>query len=118
MIRIWRVYDPPLPRDGSIYLVDRFWPRGIKREAMHLAAWAREAAPSPELCRWFGHVPEKWEEFQRRYTDELDQKSAAWQPLLEAARHGSLILFYGARDREHNNAVALKSYLERRLKEP
>lgn len=115
MIRLERVYGEPSGDGGARYLVERLWPRGIKREALQLTAWLKEVAPSDALRRWFGHDPSKWEEFRRRYFAELDAKPEAWQPLLEAARRGDVILLYGARDTEHNNAVALKEYLEEML---
>jgi uncharacterized protein YeaO (DUF488 family) len=116
MINIRRAYTAPNPHDGTCYLVDRYWPRGISKEALGAAAWLKAAAPSADLCRWFGHDPVKWDEFQRRYSAELDQKPDAWLPLLEAARKGTITLLFGARDEQHNNAVALKDYLEKRQK--
>jgi uncharacterized protein YeaO (DUF488 family) len=115
MIKIKRAYAEPAPDDGARFLVDRFWPRGVKKEALHLESWVREAAPSGELCKWFGHDPEKWNEFQRRYAAELDARSGAWKPILEAARGGSVTLIFGARDENRNNAVALKNYLDAQL---
>jgi uncharacterized protein YeaO (DUF488 family) len=112
MIRIKRVYDPPAKEDGARFLVDRLWPRGMKKEALHVAAWYKEVAPSNELRRWFIHDPAKWKEFQRRYQAELTANREAWQPLLDAAEKGDITLLYGAHDTEHNNAVALKAYLE------
>lgn len=112
MIRVKRAYDAPVSEDGARFLVDRLWPRGVKKEALELDEWLKEVAPSDELRRWFGHEPEKWAEFQRRYFAELDDKPEAWQPILEAAGQGNVTLVYGARDTEHNNAVALKAYLE------
>jgi len=117
MIRIRRAYSAPLPGEGICYLVDRYWPRGITKESLGARAWLRQAAPSAELCRWFGHEVEKWVEFQRRYAAELDGNPDAWQPLLEAARRGTITLLFGAREEEHNNAAVLKSYLEEKLKE-
>lgn len=114
MIRTKRIYDPPAPDDGARFLVERLWPRGKKREDVPIAAWLKEVAPSDALRRWFGHDPARWEEFQRRYFAELDGKPEAWQPILEAARQGNVTLLYSARDTEHNNAVALKAYLDRR----
>jgi len=115
MIRVKRVYDAPEPEDGARFLVDRLWPRGVKREALQLEGWLKELAPSDELRRWFGHDPARWEAFQRRYFAELDARPEVWEPLLEAARRGNLTLLYAARDAEHNNAVALKAYLEGKL---
>jgi len=115
MIRIKRAYDPPAKEDGARFLVDRLWPRGMKKEALPMAAWYREVAPSNELRHWFSHDPDKWKEFQRRYRTELAAHGTAWQPLLDAAKQGDITLLYSAHDTEHNNAVALKAYLEERL---
>jgi uncharacterized protein YeaO (DUF488 family) len=114
MIRLKRVYDPPARSDGTRLLVDRLWPRGIKTGALRLDGWPREVAPSAALRKWFGHDPDRWPEFQRRYRAELDRNPAAWQPILEAARKGTVTLLFSARDTEHNNAVALAKYLESR----
>ena len=115
MIRIKRAYDPPAKQDGARFLVDRLWPRGIKKEVLRLAAWYKEVAPSNELRRWFGHDPDKWKEFQHRYRAELTAHAAAWQPLLDAAKQGDVTLLYSAHDTELNNAQVLKTYLEDRL---
>jgi uncharacterized protein YeaO (DUF488 family) len=115
MIQIKRVYDPSAPEDGARFLVDRLWPRGVRREALSLDGWLKDVAPSDALRRWFGHDPTRWDEFRHRYAAELDGKPAAWQPILDAARRGDVTLLYGTRDTEHNNAVALKAYLEARL---
>lgn len=112
MIRTRRVYDPPEPGDGTRFLVERLWPRGMKKEELPLDGWLKDAAPSDELRRWFSHDPAKWDEFRRRYDAELEGKPDVLQPLREAARQGNVTLLYSARDTEHNNAVALKEYLE------
>ncbi len=117
MIQVKRVYDPYGQSDGSRFLVDRLWPRGVKKEALRLDGWLKDVAPSEALRRWFAHDPARWEEFQRRYRAELDARPETWQPLLEAARRGTVTLLYSARDAEHNNAVALKAYLEERRAE-
>jgi uncharacterized protein YeaO (DUF488 family) len=117
MIQIKRVYDPPAKDDGKRFLVERLWPRGMKKEALHMVAWCKNTAPSAELRRWFGHDPAKWKEFQRQYQAELADDRAAWQPLLDAAKQGNITLLYSAHDTEHNNAVVLKSYLEERATE-
>ena len=113
MIQVKRVYDPPDAKDGARFLVERLWPRGIKKEALQMQDWLKDVAPSGELRRWFSHDPTKWREFQRRYFEELDGNREAWQPLLQAARRRNVTLLYSARDTEHNNAVALKEYLEK-----
>lgn len=115
MIRLKRAYDEPEAADGRRFLVDRLWPRGVKKEKLQLEAWLKEVAPSDELRNWFGHDPERWAEFQQRYRAELDQKPESWQPLLAAAREGDVTLIFSARDRQYNNAVALKAYLEGKL---
>jgi uncharacterized protein YeaO (DUF488 family) len=112
MIQTRRVYETPEPSDGTRFLVERLWPRGMKKEALKLDGWLKEVAPSAELRRWFGHDPAKWEEFRRRYFAELDQHPEAWQRIQEAARRGKVTLLYSARDTAHNSAVALKAYLE------
>jgi uncharacterized protein YeaO (DUF488 family) len=111
-IRLKRVYDPSGPEDGRRFLVERLWPRGIKKTALQIDEWLKDVAPSDTLRRWFGHEPAKWPEFCRRYQAELDQNSAAVQVIREAARSGPVTLLYSARDTLHNNALALKEYLE------
>ncbi len=115
MIQIKRAYEEATPEDGRRFLVDRLWPRGVKKEALLLDGWLKEVAPSTELRRWFGHEPERWAEFQQRYAAELDAQPESWQPLLEAARQGEITLLYAARDEVHNNAAVLRSYLEKKL---
>ena len=116
MIQIKRVYDPSAKGDGARFLVERLWPRGMKKDALHMNAWCKNLAPSDDLRRWFSHDPAKWKEFQRRYQAELADNSAACQTLLDAAKQGNITLLYSAHDTEHNNALALKSYLEERLR--
>jgi uncharacterized protein YeaO (DUF488 family) len=111
-IRLKRAYDEPGAAGGRRFLVDRLWPRGVKKQALQLEGWLKAVAPSDELRRWFGHEPDRWDEFQQRYRKELDQKPESWRPLLDAARKGDVTLVYGARDTRHNNAVALKAYLD------
>jgi uncharacterized protein YeaO (DUF488 family) len=111
-IQIKRVYEAPSPVDGARYLVDRVWPRGKKREDIAIREWLKDVAPSSGLRKWFDHEPARWDEFRQRYFRELDDHAAAWQPLLEAARNGTVTLVYGAKDTEHNQAAALKEYLQ------
>lgn len=111
MIELSRVYDHERRRAGKIYLVERLWPRGVRRADVDLDGWLKDVAPSTELRQWFGHDPKKWEEFRRRYFAELDAHAQAWQPLLDAAASGDVTLLYSSQDREHNNAVALRDYL-------
>ena len=112
MIQIKRVYDPPARADGKRFLVDRLWPRGVKKEALRLDGWLKEAAPSGALRQWFKHDPAKWGEFQRRYRSELAEKTGLLRPLLEATETGDLTLLYSAHDPERNNAIVLKACLE------
>ena len=116
MIRTKRAYDRPAPADGTRFLVDHLWPRGVKRPSLKIKAWVRQASPSTALRKWFAHDSARWAEFRRKYFAELNQKPEAWEPLLKAARERDITLVYGARDTEHNNAVALQTYLDRRLK--
>lgn len=117
MIKIKRVYEPSETEDGGRFLIDRLWPRGIKKEALHMQGWLKEVAPADSLRRWFGHDPKKWIEFHRRYFAELDGKPDTWQPLIDAGRHGNITLLFSAKDVRYNNAVALKEYLEDKLED-
>lgn len=110
-----RVYDMDERPDGAVFLVDRLWPRGVKKDHLELTDWLRDLAPSAELRTWFGHDPARWEEFRRRYRTELDAKPGALKPIYDAAREGAVTLVYGARDTEHNNAVVLRDYVDERL---
>jgi uncharacterized protein YeaO (DUF488 family) len=116
MIRIKRVYEPVGGTGEPRFLVERLWPRGLKKAALHMTGWIKEVAPSHALRRWFNHDPAKWHEFQRRYRNELEGKPEPWQPLLQAARKGDITLLFSAHDLEHNNAIVLKVYLDERLK--
>lgn len=116
MLKVKRVYENAEAGDGRRFLVERLWPRGMKKEALKMEAWIKGVAPSDDLRRWFGHDPLKWTEFQQRYRAELESNPDAWEPILEAARHGEVTLLYSAHDTEHNNAIVLKSFLEERLK--
>lgn len=110
-IRLSRVYDHDPHGSGQTFLVERLWPRGVRRDELVIDGWCKDAAPSTELRTWFSHDPAKWTEFRRRYTSELDANPEGWQPLLAAALSGPLTLLYSSRDREHNNAVVLRDYL-------
>jgi len=116
VIQIKRVYDQSVKEDGARFLVERLWPRGVKKEALHMDAWCKDLAPSNSLRRWFSHDPAKWKEFQRRYLAELADNPAACQLLLDAAAQHSITLLYSARDTEHNSAIVLKSHLENHLR--
>lgn len=114
MIKIKRVYDPPTRGDGRRFLVERLWPRGMRKEALNAEAWMKDVAPSGGLRKWFGHRPERWEAFRKRYWVELEERPDAWEPLARAGRRGTVTLLYSARDTVHNGAVALRDYLTRR----
>jgi uncharacterized protein YeaO (DUF488 family) len=115
MIKLKRVYESMGDNDGKKFLVERLWPRGVKKTALADAVWLKDVAPSTELRKWFGHDPKKWAEFQRRYRAELKQHEEALEPILQAARHGTVTLLYSSHDPEHNNAVVLREYLEAKL---
>jgi uncharacterized protein YeaO (DUF488 family) len=112
MIKLKRVYDKEDSADGVRYLVERLWPRGIKKTSLHLDGWLKDVGPSTELRKWFSHDPEKWEQFKRKYFAELDRAPENCEPILQAARKGTVTLLYSSHDTEHNNAVALKEYIE------
>jgi uncharacterized protein YeaO (DUF488 family) len=115
MIRIKRAYEPGARGDGRRILVERLWPRGMTKDSLDAYAWMKDVAPSTELRKWFAHRVERWPEFRRRYIDELNSKPDVWTPILDAARRGAVTLLYSAHDTEHNSAVVLREYLERRL---
>jgi uncharacterized protein YeaO (DUF488 family) len=111
MISLKRPCDPASKDDGVRFLVGRLWPRGVKKGALRLDAWLKDVAPSTELRQWFSHDPAKWAEFQRRYSAELDAKREVLEPIVNAARRGSVTLVFSSHDTERNNAVALRTYL-------
>jgi uncharacterized protein YeaO (DUF488 family) len=115
MLQIKRAYDPPAGSDGERFLVDRLWPRGVRKSSLAIKAWLKDVAPSNDLRNWYHHQPALWEEFRTRYFGELEENPSAWEPLLEAARNGNVTLLYSARHVEHNNAVALKEFLVKKL---
>lgn len=112
MIRLKRAYEPASTRDGKRFLVERLWPRGVKKETLKLDGWLKDVAPSAELRKWFDHDPAKWDEFRKRYVKELRQRPETWKPLASAAKKGTVTLIFSSHDQEHNNAVALKEFLE------
>lgn len=116
-VRLQRAYDEPTPDDGYRVLVDRLWPRGRSKEALHLDSWARDLSPSTELRKWFGHDPARWEEFRKSYRAELDDPSraAALDDLAQRADQGPITLVFGARDVEYNEAQVIAEALEPRL---
>lgn len=110
-----RVYDQASDQDGFRFLVERLWPRGVKKSDLSNAEWLKEVAPSAELRKWFHHDPLRWKEFRKRYFAELKSHEEVIHPILEAARKGTVTLLYSSHDTEHNNAVALKEFLEHHL---
>lgn len=111
-IQLKRVYDPVSESDGMRILIDRLWPRGVKKGTVPIDLWIKEVSPSDELRKWFSHDPEKWEEFQKRYIQELEANRTGVASLVEAAKKGTVTLLYSSKKTEHNNAVCLKNYLE------
>jgi len=116
MIQLKRVYDAPASSDGSRFLIERLWPRGVKKTSLRIDAWLKDAGPSHALRKWFSHDPEKWDEFRRRYFAELGHSREVWTPILKAANQGNVTLLFSSHDTEHNNAVALKQFLETQMK--
>jgi uncharacterized protein YeaO (DUF488 family) len=113
VIQIARIYEPAQKSDGWRVLVDRLWPRGIKKENAHVDLWMKDIAPSEALREWFAHKPERWTEFQRRYRAELSKKKELVAELKRAEKmHGKLTLLFGAKDKEHNQAVVLLHMLK------
>lgn len=112
-IRLKRVYDAPAKSDGLRVLVERLWPRGMTKEAAVIDQWMKEVAPSPALRQWYSHDPEKWPEFQRRYTAELKANEPALAALRALCARGPVTFVFAAKDEEKNSAALLKSFLER-----
>ena len=112
MIHLKRVYEEPSKKDGLRVLVERLWPRGLTKERAAVDLWLKDVAPSPELRKWFGHDPARWEQFQERYRKELREKKDAVRLLKQKAKEGTVTLVYAARDEEHNGALVLKRILQ------
>jgi uncharacterized protein YeaO (DUF488 family) len=112
MIKLKRAYDRVSPTDGTRLLVERLWPRGLSKDKLKLDGWIREVAPTTELRKWFGHDPAKWRQFRVRYFRELDSQPESWRSIVSLARRGTVTLVYSSHDEEHNNAVALREYLQ------
>jgi uncharacterized protein YeaO (DUF488 family) len=110
-IAVKRIYAPPAATDGQRVLVDRIWPRGVRKADAALTLWLKDIAPSDELRKWFGHEPARWMEFQQRFRAELDRNDEAVRRLRALLGKGRVTLLYGAHDEAHNNAVALAAYL-------
>lgn len=111
-LAIKRAYEAPAKEDGYRVLVERLWPRGMKKEEVPLDQWAKELAPSTALRQWFGHDPARWDGFRHRYASELDGLAEYWQPLAERSARHKVTLVYSARDEEHNGALVLRDYLQ------
>jgi uncharacterized protein YeaO (DUF488 family) len=113
MIKLKRAYEEPARDDGFRVLVERLWPRGLSKERAALDLWLKEVAPSPELRKWYAHDTLKWEEFQKRYRKELEQKKDELALLREKSRDGTVTFVYAAKDETHNSALVLKQFIER-----
>ena len=115
MIQLKRIYDAPAEDDGERFLVERLWPRGVSQQTARLTGWLKDLAPSPPLRQWFGHDPDRWDEFRQRYEAELEtpERQPMLQELAEKAQKGKVILVFAARDAQHNGAVVLKAFLEK-----
>ena len=110
-VRLKRAYEPPAADDGTRILIDRLWPRGVKKTDAAIDEWMKEIAPSSALRKWFGHEPGRWQEFRRRYQSEIRQHPEQFEQLRTLARHGPITLVFSARDEAHNDAVVLKDLL-------
>ena len=115
MIKTKRVYEKAETGDGERFLVDRLWPRGVRKTSLVMEAWLKEVAPSDDLRHWYHHDPDRWKEFRRRYFAELCEHPEAWHRLVEAARRGTITLLYSAQHVDQNNAVALSEFISRRI---
>ena len=113
MLKIKRVYEPPSPDDGKRILIDRLWPRGLKREKAHVDEWLRNPAPNSELRKWFGYDPTKWTEFKKKYRKELGETSDLVEKTKAEAKKETVRLVFSTKDAEHNNAAFLKELLSR-----
>ena len=111
MIKIKRVYDPFEPKDGKRILIDRLWPKGVKKEDLKMDEWLKEIAPSDKLRKWFSHDPKKYEEFKKRYIKELEYRSEILKRIKSEAKKGRVTILFSAKDTEHNNATVLKELL-------
>jgi uncharacterized protein YeaO (DUF488 family) len=118
MITVKRAYEPVSRADGTRFLVERLWPRGVSKADLRIEAWLKDVGPSTELRKWFSHDPARWDDFRKRYRRELDAHPLTWQPIVSAARRGPVTLVYSSHDTEHNNAVALQEYLARKTRGP
>ena len=115
-LKLKRVYEPSDKNDGTRILIDRLWPRGMTKAKAGVDIWLKELAPSAELRKWFGHDPDKWTEFKKRYRAELEENDEQLARLREEIKKGAVTLLYGAKDEEHNDAVALAEFLRNQKK--
>ena len=115
MINVERIYDSPKGL-GFRILVDRLWPRGLSKDKVKLDLWLKVIGPSNDLRKWFGHDPDKWDEFRKKFFFELDQKNELVDQVITKAKEGDVVLLFGAKDKVHNNAMALKEYIDKRMK--
>ena len=114
-IQVKRVYEEASPQDGARFLVDGLWPRGVSKSALKGVEWVKEVAPSGDLRKWYGHDPEKWKEFQKRYRGELAKNGGSWKPLLEAAKKNDVTLLTSTHDVEISHATVLRDFLKRKI---
>ena len=114
-INIKRVYEPASREDGVRILVERLWPRGIKKEELQMDFWLKEIAPSTDLRKWFSHDPAKWKQFQTKYFAELNENRDVVEQIVHAHHKGTITLLYSSKDTEHNSALCLKHYLEKKF---
>lgn len=112
MVKVKRVYEKPAKDDGMRILVERLWPRGLTKGQAKIDLWLKDIAPSPDLRKWFGHDPTRWEKFRQSYEEELKYKDDLINPLRQKAKEGTITLIFAARDEEHNSAVVLKQFVE------
>lgn len=110
-VRLKRPYEPPAASDGTRVLIDRLWPRGVRKDAAALDLWLKDIGPSTELRKWFGHEPSRWAEFRRRYADEIAQKPQLLAQLRDIARQGVLTMVYSSHDEQHNDALVLQELI-------
>jgi uncharacterized protein YeaO (DUF488 family) len=113
MFTLKRAYEKPSKSDGTRVLVERLWPRGLRKDEAQIDLWLKEVAPSTELRQWFGHDPQRWEEFRKRYRDELKRQQEPVERLIELGLNQKVTLIYAARDEQHNSALLLKDWLDR-----
>jgi uncharacterized protein YeaO (DUF488 family) len=112
VVHLKRVYEAPSKKDGLRVLVERLWPRGLTKDRAAVDLWLKDVAPSPELRKWFGHDPDRWDQFQERYRKELQTNKDAVHLLQEKSKKGTVTLVFAARDEEHNGAVVLKKFMQ------